>query len=139
MRIYEELFIARPDAPDEEVDQFIEQMKGVVANAGGTVDKVDKWGKRRLAYRVDKFREGSYILFQFTSSPETVKEFERRLRVSDLVLKFITVRIDETLKRLDKRKKEREKRAHRKATAAPAPAQPSVAQEMLRGEAPDKE
>src|SRR5579862_6421064 len=133
MRIYEELFIAKPDAPEEEVDQFIEQMKGVVANAGGTVDKVDKWGKRRLAYRIDKYREGAYILFQFTSSPDTVKEFERRLRVSDLVIKFITVRIDETLKRLDKRKKEREKRAHRKATAAPAPAQPSVAQEMMRG------
>jgi small subunit ribosomal protein S6 len=122
MRIYEELFIIRPDAPEEEVDPFLEQMKGVVTNAGGTVDKVDK------------FREGAYVLFQFSSGPETVKEFERRLRVSDLVIKFITVRIDETLKRLDKRKKEREKRAHRKATAAPAPAQPSVAQEMMRGE-----
>ena len=55
MRIYEELFIVKPDAPDEEVDQFIEQMKSVVTTAGGTVDKVDKWGKRRLAYRVDKY------------------------------------------------------------------------------------
>ena len=134
MRIYEELFIIRPDAPDEEVDPFLEQMKTVVTNAGGTVDKLEKWGKRRLAYKVDKYREGAYVLVQFSSSPETVKEFERRLRVSDLVIKFITVRIDETLKRLEKRKKEREKRAHRKATAAPAPAQPSVAQEMMRGE-----
>src|SRR5579864_3724944 len=135
MRIYEELFIARPDAPEEEVDTFIEQMKGVVTNAGGTVDKVDKWGKRRLAYRVDKYREGAYILFQFTSGPETVKEFERRLRVTDLVIKFLTVRIDETLKRLEKRKKDRDKRAHRKATAAPPAPQPSVAQQMA-GEAP---
>ena len=134
MRIYEELFIAKPDAPDEEVDQFVEQLKTHLTNNGATVDKVDKWGKRRLAYKVDKYREGAYVLVQFSSSPETVKEFERRLRVSDLVIKFITVRIDETLKRLEKRKKEREKRAHRKATAAPAPAQPSVAQEMMRGE-----
>ena len=139
MRIYEELFIVKPDAPDEEVDAFIEQMKSIVTNAGGSVDKVDKWGKRRLAYRVDKFKEGAYVLFQFSSGPETVKEFERRLRVSDLVIKFLTVRIDETLKRLDKRKKEREKRAHRKATAAPAPAQPSVAQEMMRTEEGGKE
>src|SRR5689334_2297808 len=139
MRIYEELFIIRPDAPEEEVDPFLEQMKGIVTTAGGTVDKVDKWGKRRLAYRVDKFKEGQYVLFQFSSGPETVKEFERRLRVSDLVIKFITVRIDETLKRLDKRKKDREKRAHRKATAAPAPAQPSVAQEMMRGDEGGKE
>src|ERR1022692_1112841 len=110
MRIYEELFIAKPDAPDEEVDAFIEQMKTTVSNAGGTVDKVEKWGKRKLAYKVDRYREGAYVLFQFSAGPETVKEFERRLRVSDLVIKFLTVRIDETLKRLEKRKKDRDKR-----------------------------
>jgi len=132
MRIYEELFIVKPDAPDEEVDQFIEQMKSVVSGSGGSVDKVDKWGKRRLAYRVDKYREGAYVLFQFSAAPETVKEFERRLRVSDLVIKFLTVRIDQTLKRLEKRKRDRDKRAHRKATTAPpVPAQPSVAQQMM--------
>src|SRR5436190_15039050 len=131
MRIYEELFIIKPDATDEEIDQIIEQMTGVITSAGGTVDKVDKWGKRRLAYRVEKNREGFYVLIQFTSGPETVKELERRLRVTDAVIKFLTVRIDEALKRLEKRKKHREKRAHRKATAAPAPAQPSVAAQML--------
>ena len=133
MRIYEELFIVKPDAPEEEIDQFIEQMKAVVTGSGGSVDKVDKWGKRRLAYRVDKYREGAYVLFQFNALPETVKEFERRLRVSDLVIKFLTVRIDETMKRLEKRKKDRDKRSHRRAAAAPAPvpAQPSVAQQMM--------
>lgn len=133
MRIYEELFIVKPDAPEEEIDQFIEQMQSVVTSPGGSVDKAEKWGKRRLAYKVDKYREGFYVLFQFNAAPETVKEFERRLRVSDLVIKFLTVRIDHTLKRLEKRKKERDKRAHRKATAAPAPApaQPSVSQQML--------
>jgi len=131
MRIYEELFIIKPDATEEEIDQVIEQLKGVISSAGGTADKVDKWGKRKLAYRVDKHREGYYVLIQFSSSPETVKELERRLRVTDAVIKFLTVRIDESLKRLEKRKKHREKRAHRKATAAPAPAQPSVAAQML--------
>jgi|HubBroStandDraft_1064217.scaffolds.fasta_scaffold13901_6 small subunit ribosomal protein S6 len=131
MRIYEELFIAKPDALDEEVDAFIEQIKTTVSNAGGTVDKVEKWGKRKLAYKVDRYREGAFVLFQFSANPETVKEFERRLRVSDLVIKFLTVRIDETLKRLDKRKKERDKRAHRKSIAAPSAPQPSVAQQMM--------
>src|SRR5579864_2400647 len=133
MRIYEELFIIKPDTPEEEIDQFIEQMKSVVTTSGGSMDKVEKWGKRRLAYRVDKYREGAYVLVQFSAAPETVKEFERRLRVSDLVIKFLTVRIDRTLKRLDKRKRDRDKRAHRKAAAAPAPApaQPSVAQQMM--------
>jgi small subunit ribosomal protein S6 len=127
MRIYEELFIVKPDAAEEEVDQFIEQMKSVVTTSGGTVDKVDKWGKRRLAYRVDKYREGAYVLFQFNAQPETVKEFERRLRVSDMVIKFLTVRIDQTMRRLEKRKRDRDKRAHRKAAGpAPAPAQPAA-------------
>jgi small subunit ribosomal protein S6 len=127
-RIYEELFIVKPDAPEEEVDQFIEQMRGVITTGGGTVDKVDKWGKRKLAYRVDKYREGSYVLFQFTADASAVKEFERRLRVADMVIKFLTVRIDQTLKRLEKRKKDRDKRAARKPQlAAPAPSQPQPA------------
>ena len=62
-RIYEELFIAKPDAPDEEVDQFVEQLRTHLTNAGATVEKVEKWGKRRLAYKVDKYREGAYVLF----------------------------------------------------------------------------
>ena len=107
-RIYEELFIVKPDAPDEEVDAFVETIRTQLTTAGATVDKVDKWGKRRLAYRVDKYREGTYVLFQFSGEPNVVKELERRLRVSDVVLKFLTVRIDETLKRLDKRKTEAE-------------------------------
>jgi len=119
MRIYEELFIAKPDAPDEEVDQFVEQLRTQLTTAGATVDKIDKWGKRRLAYRVDKYREGAYVLLQFSAGPEAVKELERRLRVSDIVIKFLTVRIDETLKRLEKRKKQRDKRAAQRASAAP--------------------
>ncbi len=134
MRIYEELFIIRPDAPDEEADPFIESMRTVVTGAGGAVDKVEKWGKRRLAYRVGKYREGAYVLFQFSAAPEVVKEFERRLRVSDLVIKFLTVRIDETLKRVEKRRKEREKRAHRKASSAPPAAMPQAAAQQMAGE-----
>ena len=139
MRIYEELFIVKPDAPEEEVDAFVETLRTQLTNSGATVDKAEKWGKRRLAYRVDKYREGSYVLLQFTANAETVKELERRLRVSDVVLKFLTVRIDETLKRLDKRKKERDKRAAKRASQAPAnpaPAQPSLEKQMTEGPAP---
>jgi len=132
MRIYENLFIVKPDATEEEIDHLVEQMSKNVATSGGTVDKVDKWGKRRLAYRVAKHREGHYVLMQFTAGPETVSEFERRLRVQDSVIKFLTVRIDETLKRLEKRRKEREKRAHRRPPSAVA--QPSLAAQMLGGD-----
>ncbi|HUB81182.1 MAG TPA: 30S ribosomal protein S6 [Bryobacteraceae bacterium] len=127
MRIYEELFIVKPDAPDEEVDALVEQLRTHLTNLGATVDKIDKWGKRRLAYKVDKYREGNYVLFQFTAKPEHVYEFERRLRVTDAVLKFLTVRVDETLKRLEKRKKARDKRAAKRAANAPASPAPGPA------------
>ena len=129
MRIYEELFIVRPDATDEEVDPLIEQLKNVITHSGGTLDKTEKWGVRKLAYRVLKFNEAQYILLQFSAKPETVKEVERRLRVADLVLKHLTVRIDEKLKRIEKRRKAREKRAARKPAPPPMPA--AVASPLL--------
>ena len=135
MRVYEELFIIKPDAPEEEVDGFVDQLKQVVVSGKGTIEKADKWGVRKLAYRVGKYSEGLYVLVQFSSSPELVKEIERRLRVTDMVIKFITVRIDEKLKKIEKRKKARDKRAARRpappvavpaAPVAPAiPAEPA--------------
>ena len=122
MRIYEELFIARPDATPEEMDPFVDQLKNVITHTGGTLEKVDKWGVRKLAYRVGKYNEGQYILLQFNAQPETVKEIERRLRVADFVMKFITVRIDEKMKRIEKRRKARAKRAARRPAPQPAPA-----------------
>ncbi|HEX3684373.1 MAG TPA: 30S ribosomal protein S6 [Bryobacteraceae bacterium] len=134
MRIYEELFIVRPDATEEEVDPFIEQLKNVVTQADGRIEKAEKWGVRKLAYRVLKYNEGQYILLQFAAKPDVVKEIERRLRVADLVLKHLTVRIDEKLKRIEKRKKAREKRSARKP--AQAPSAPAVASPLLPAEAP---
>ncbi|MDX1982578.1 MAG: 30S ribosomal protein S6 [Bryobacteraceae bacterium] len=129
MRIYEELFILKPDVTDEAADAAVEQIRQTVAANGGAVDKVDKWGLRRLAYKVAKYGEGYYILVVFSAGPDAVKEIERRLRVNDLVLKYLTVRIDEKLKWLEKRKKIREKRAARKPqiqAPPPAPAIPAM-------------
>ncbi|HUQ93765.1 MAG TPA: 30S ribosomal protein S6 [Bryobacteraceae bacterium] len=125
MRIYEELYILKPDTPEEDVEASVELIRQIVTNAGGTIDKVDKWGVRRLAYRVQKLSEGFFVLVVFTTGPEAVKEIERRLRVSDNVVKYITVRIDEKLKWLEKRKKIREKRAARKPVPVLVP-NPSV-------------
>jgi len=132
MRTYEELFIVRPDATEEEVDPLIEQLKHVITNANGTIEKVEKWGMRRMAYRVAKHNEGQYILILFHAKADTVKELERRLRVSDMVIKFLTVRTDEKLKRIEKRKKAREKRAARKP--APPPPQAAISSAFLPGE-----
>jgi small subunit ribosomal protein S6 len=130
MRVYEELFIQRPDTPEEEIDTFIGQVKDLITNGKGTVDKVDKWGIRKLAYRVSKQNEGFYTLIVFSAPSDLVHEVERRMRVTDSVIKFITVRIDEKLKKIEKRKKARSKRAARKPAPAPAmipaPAAPAV-------------
>jgi small subunit ribosomal protein S6 len=116
LRVYEEMFILKPDTAEEAVDAVIEQIKKTITDDSGTVDKAERWGggRRQLAYKIEKYSEGIYILIQFTAKPSTVKEVERRLRVNDLVIKFITVRIDERLKLAAKRKKREEKRAARK-------------------------
>jgi small subunit ribosomal protein S6 len=140
MRVYEELFIVKPDAPEEEVEGFIEQVKQVISTGHGNVDKVDNWGVRKLAYKISKYSEGRYVLVVFSSSPELVHEVERRMRVADLVIKFITVRVDEKQKKIDKRKKAREKRAARKpapqvaAPSAPMPAAAASGEHALPGQ-----
>lgn len=128
MRIYEEFFIIEPDTPEEQIDAFIDQIKGVITAGGGTVDKVDKWGRRKLAYKIEKFTEGYYVLIQFTAPTDPVKDIEHRMRVTDFVLRWVTVRIDEKLKKLAKKTKQREKRAKKRPAPQPAaaPAMPAV-------------
>jgi len=126
MRNYEIIFIVRPDATEEDVEKLISQMEGVVTGTGGKMEKVEKMGRRRLAYRVAKQREGIYVLFRLQGSGDTVKEFERRLKVIDTVIKFMTVRIDEDLERAEKfkalRSKQESKKRRSKPASAPAPA-----------------
>ena len=127
MRIYEIMFIVRPEVPEEEIDRIITQFEGVVTSTGGTVQKAEKWARRRMAYDVKKCREGQYLLFTIECEPATVREFERRLKVSDQIIKFLTVRVDLDWKRLAKMKKKREERAARRKKPAPAGAAAPVA------------
>ncbi len=126
MRLYEEVFIVKPDAGDEETESVLEQLSKTVTDQGGRIENVDRWGRKKLAYRVAKYEEGTYIVLKFSANPETVRELERRLRVNDLVLKFLTVRLDEKLKWVEKRRKRREARERRKppVTATPMPSAP---------------
>ena len=111
---YEIMFIVTPTTPEEDIDKINSQIEGVITAGGGKVGKIEKMGKRRLAYLVKKFREGSYVLFTIEASGAVVREVERRLRVLDAVIKYLTVRLDEDTKRLDKIKVHREKRAARR-------------------------
>ena len=133
MRNYEMIFIVRPDVVEDDVQKLIAQMEGVVTGAGGTVVKVERMGKRRLAYRIEKQREGFYILFYVQGTGDTVKEFERRLKVTDAVIKHMTICTDEIIKRADKfkalrTKQEAKRRRNRAASAPPAPSAPAAAE-----------
>jgi small subunit ribosomal protein S6 len=119
MRKYELIFIVRTDLPEEDLGKLITQMEGVVTSHGGKIEKVEKMGRRRLAYRVQRQREGVYILFVIEGTGDTVKEFERRLRVNDAVIKYLSVRVDEELKRAEKAKAWRAERAARKPRPRP--------------------
>ena len=129
-RSYEVMFIVRPDMVDEDLNKLISTLESSVTSAGGTV-KSEVWGKRRLAYKVAKFNDGIFVLLVIeASSGAVVHEVERRLRVTEQVIKFITVRTDEELKRLEKIKKIRESRKKTSAAAAPVtPATPEAGTE----------
>jgi small subunit ribosomal protein S6 len=117
-RTYELMFIVRPDMIEEDQDKLISTLESNVTSTGGTVKNVEKMGKRRLAYTVRTFRDGVYILLTVEGGGAVIHELERRLRVTEPVIKFMTVRIDEEQKRLEKIKKIRD--ARRKASPAPA-------------------
>jgi small subunit ribosomal protein S6 len=117
-RTYELMFIVRPDMTEEDLDKLISTLQAVVPPTGGNVQRVDKMGKRRLAYTVRRFHEGIYVLMIIEGGGAVIHELERRLRVTEPVIKFLTVRVDEEQKRLDKIKQLRD--AKKKVSAQPA-------------------
>ena len=117
-RTYELMFIVRPDMTDEDLDKLISTLQSVVPASGGTVKSVERMGKRRLAYTVRRFHDGIYVLMVVEGGGPVMHELERRLRVTEPVIKFLTVRVDEEQKRLEKIKKIRD--AKKKVSAQPA-------------------
>jgi small subunit ribosomal protein S6 len=125
-RLYDLIFIARPATPEDEIKKVISGIEHTCAEKGAKIEKTEFWGTRKLAYRVAKHREGIYVYQQIrTNHEELIAELERRLRVQDVVIKYLTVRLDEDLKRQKKLGGKREQRAARRprrTTAAPASA-----------------
>ncbi len=116
-RTYEVMFIVRSDMADEDLDRLISTLESQVGAAGGTAKGVERMGKRRLAYLVRNFQEGIYVLLTIEGGGQVIKELERRLRVTEPVIKFLTVRVDEEQKRAEKFRKLREARRPRRAEA----------------------
>ncbi|MFC6646135.1 30S ribosomal protein S6 [Granulicella cerasi] len=122
-RSYEIMFIVRPDLDETEVDKIVETFSGYVTTGGGAVKSAEKMGRRRLAYTVQKFNDGIYLLLIVESPASLIAELERRLRVSEQVIKFITVRMDEEEKRVAKIQKLRASKVKRSALPTEAPAE----------------
>ena len=106
-RTYEVMFIVRPDMGEEDVDKLVSTLESQVSAAGGSVKNVERMGKRRLAYAVRGFQDGMYVLFTVEGGGDTIHEMERRLRVTEPVIKFLTVRVDKEQARLAKLKERR--------------------------------
>ena len=122
-RVYEVMFIVRPDVTEEDADKLIAGFTATVTGGSGVVKSVEKMGRRKLAYMVRKFNDGNYVLMTIEANGAVVLELERRLRVTEPVIKFITVRIDEEEKRLAKVKALRgvRRKVEPTATVAVAP------------------
>jgi small subunit ribosomal protein S6 len=108
-RTYEILFIADPNLSEPDVDTLTAQVQGFVEKEGGKIDKVEKWGKKRLAYEVRRQREGYYVLITTLGGAALVKEVERRMKVTDGIIRHITVRVDDDLRKAERRKAQRAK------------------------------
>ena len=119
-RTYELMFIVRPDMGEEDQDKLISTLESAVTSSGGQVKNVERMGKRRLAYTVRRFHDGIYVLMVVEGGGAVIHELERRLRVTEPVIKFLTVRVDEEQKRLAKIKALRD--AKKKVSAQPAAA-----------------
>jgi small subunit ribosomal protein S6 len=96
-RQYELVYIVSPDATEQDVTDLHTQVEAIAARLHGDMVKTENWGRRKLAYRIGKHREGTYVLEVFNGTGELTKELDRRLKVSDLVIRHLIVRIDEAL------------------------------------------
>jgi small subunit ribosomal protein S6 len=121
-RSYEIVFIINPDAEDAEVMRLTEAAQKIITDQGGNIVKTEMMGKRRLAYEINHKREGVYVLLEVAGSGREIAELERRMRVNDRVLRYMTVRVDEYRRRAQKLKDRRARKAERRPTAGKAKA-----------------
>ena len=127
IRKYEIMFIVDPNMPEDEIDQLNAQVESVVTDGGGQVESVEKLGRKRLAYEIQRQNQGFYVLFTVAANGEILKEVERRFRVMDPVLRYLTVRIDAAEKKLEKVRAIRQKESSRPSPDSEVSADPSAA------------
>ena len=118
-RQYELVYIVSPDATEQDVTDLHEQIVSTIARLEGELVKTENWGRRKLAYRIGKHREGTYVLELFNGTGELTKELDRRLKVFDLVIRHLIVRVDEELRVAERTRARRQVDADRRAARRP--------------------
>lgn len=124
-RTYEIVFIVNPDAEDAEVMRLTEAVQKIITDQGGSITKTEMMGRRQLAYEINHKRDGVYVLLEVDGSGAEIAELERRMRVNDRILRYMTIRVDEDRRRAQKLKDRRARKAERRPSAGKAKAQAS--------------
>jgi small subunit ribosomal protein S6 len=109
-RVYEVMFIATPDAADDDIAKLNDSLQTIITDQGGSIVRVDDMGRRKMAYEINRKKEGYYVLFEIEGTGREIAELERRMRVNDLIMRYLTVRVDEERKTAEKVRAKREKR-----------------------------
>jgi small subunit ribosomal protein S6 len=135
-RKYELVYVVSPDATDEQVAELHTQVESIIQRMHGQLEKTDNWGRRKLAYEIGRHKEGTYVLEVINGDGELMKEIDRRLKVSDLVIRHLVVRVDEEQGVVERTRAKRNETSRRRRTARglPADRQPGEGQ---RGEPDD--
>ena len=127
-RQYELVYIVSPDASEEAVAELHTQVEEIVTRYKGTLDKTENWGRRKLAYEIGHAREGTYVVETITGSGELMKEIDRRFRVTDTIIRHLTVRVDDDIKVADRLRAERKATQARRRTARGLPPEPQASE-----------
>ena len=122
-RTYEVMYIVNPDTADDKIAKLNDAVEKLITKEGGSVVKIDDIGRRRLAYPINKKNEGYYVLFEIEGTGQEIAELERRMRVNDMIMRYITVRVDEDRKAAEKRRAKREARTAKRTKFRSAPAE----------------
>jgi small subunit ribosomal protein S6 len=120
-RQYELIYVVSSDATDQQIADLHTQVEEITGRYSGTLDKTENWGRRKLAYEIGPHREGTYVLEVITGSGELMKEIDRRLRVSDQVIRHLTVRVDEENRVIDRARTLRKEDSQRRRVARGLP------------------
>ena len=120
-RKYELVYVVSPDATEEQVTDLHVQIEGIVSRMNGTIEKTENWGRRKLAYEIGRHKEGTYVLELLIGSGELLKEIDRRLKVFDIVIRHLVVRIDEEQGVVERTRAKRTEMSRRRRTARGLP------------------